>query len=57
MQEGYWDCHIGYIFACVAQVTEGAGVRGYGGDFETEYVLACKLLQTDGQAQRRRWSK
>jgi len=40
----------------VAQVTKGAGVRGHGGDFETEYVRGCKLLQVGGEAQRQRWS-
>jgi len=44
IQESYRDCNVGYIFARVAQVTEGAGVRAHGGDFETEYVLGCKLL-------------
>jgi hypothetical protein len=46
IQEAYRDCHIGYIFACVAQITDGAGVRGHGGYFKTEYVLGCKLLRT-----------
>jgi len=51
---GLPNCHIGHIFAYVAQVTKGAGVRRHGGDFETEYVLGCKLLQTvkhDGDGQ------
>jgi hypothetical protein len=57
IQEACRDWRIGYISGCVAQVTLGAGVRGHGGDFETKYVLGCKLLQTGGQAQRRRWSR